>query len=187
MSSIVDEMDCAEPESTGQWVDCVPSRRADGRSLTKGLMLGEGGGQGCVVDFVDRSTLVTLLSRQWWWHVTTVVAEYNSGGGRWRQWQKTAAAVDDDGSGGRQLRRWPTMTVVDGDGLQRQQGMADKGGWQQLLGFLIGRRRVWYLGGTEAMELIGFRFFEDSCDGRFVGFVVSTEFGCNLQLSVDVE
>jgi hypothetical protein len=79
------------------------------------------------------------------------------------------------------------MTVADDDRLQWRQRMADDGGRQQLLGFLIGRRCIWYLGGTEAMELIGFRFFEDSCDGHFVGFAASTEFGCNLQLSVDVE
>ncbi len=65
--------------------------------------------------------------------------------------------------------------------------MADDGKQQQLLGFLIGRRHIWYLGGTEATELIGFRFFKDSCDGGFVGFTASTEFGCNLQLLVDVE
>jgi hypothetical protein len=79
------------------------------------------------------------------------------------------------------------MMAADDNGLQRRQRMADDSGRQQLLGFLIGRRCIWSLGGMEAMELIGFCFFEDSCDGRFVGFAASTEFGCNLQLLVNVE
>jgi hypothetical protein len=79
------------------------------------------------------------------------------------------------------------MMAAEDGGLQWRQRMADNGRRQQLLGFLIGRRCVWYLGGTEAMELIGFCFFEDSCDRHFVGFMASTEFGCDLQLSVDVE
>ncbi len=81
------------------------------------------------------------------------------------------------------LRLFEDAIFVDtiGDATAGEPMLGAGGGW----GF-VGCSENSLMHGLVEMELIGFRFFEDSCDGRFVGFVASTEFGCDLQLLVDV-
>ncbi len=82
------------------------------------------------------------------------------------------------------LRLFEDAIFVDtiGDDTAGKPMLGAGGGW----GF-IGCLENSLMHGLVESELIGFRFFKDSCDGRFVWFAVRTEFSCDLQLSVDVE